>query len=60
MQPCFGGIILAAIIICLALFGFPAEWAKWSIIGAAGLFAVMSLLMGQIYARMIKKKEPAE
>lgn len=49
MKPCFGGMILATIIIVVSLIWWPAEWAKWTVIGAGALFAVMSLFMGQIY-----------
>lgn len=48
MKPCFGGIILALIIIVVSLVWWPAEWAKWTVAGVAGLFAIMSLFMGQL------------
>ena len=43
MKLCFCRFILAAAIIVLAIIWGPALWAKWVIVAAAGILAVMSL-----------------
>jgi len=43
MKLCFCRFLLAAAIIVLAIVWGPTVWAKWAIVAAAGILAVMSL-----------------
>ncbi|MFC2161440.1 hypothetical protein ACFLRX_07300 [Acidobacteriota bacterium] len=43
MKLCFCRFLMAAAIIVLALVWWPAVWAKWVTVAAAGILAVMSL-----------------
>jgi hypothetical protein len=56
MKMCFCRFLLAVGIIVLALFFYPAAWAKWVTIGAAGLLAVMSLFYKTCCCAGLKEK----
>lgn len=43
MSLCFCRFLLAAAIVVMALFFLPAPWAKWVIVVAGALLAIMSL-----------------
>ncbi len=43
MKLCFCRFLMAAAIIVLAIVWGDAAWAKWVIVAAAGVLAVMSL-----------------
>lgn len=43
MKLCFCRFLLAAGIVVVALIWGPAMWAKWVIVAAAALLAIMSL-----------------
>jgi hypothetical protein len=43
MSLCFCRLILALAIVVMAIFFLPAVWAKWVIIIAGALLAIMSL-----------------
>jgi hypothetical protein len=41
----------------LAIFGLPAAWAKWVIVAAAAILAIMSLFYQTCCCRTLKKAE---
>lgn len=43
MRFCFCRFFLAAIVFVLAIFWWPAMWAKWAIIAAAAILVVMGI-----------------
>jgi hypothetical protein len=43
MKICFCRFVLAAAIVVLAIFWWPAPWAKWVIVAAAAILAIMGL-----------------
>ncbi len=57
MKMCFCRFLLAVGIIVLAIFFFPATWAKWVTVGAAALLAIMSLFYQTCCCSSKKKKE---
>ncbi|MDH4219707.1 MAG: hypothetical protein OEY18_07870 [Candidatus Aminicenantes bacterium] len=57
MKLCFCRFLLAAAIVVLAIFFLPAAWAKWVIIIAGVLLAIMSLFYKTCFCRA--KKEAA-
>jgi len=57
MKLCFCRFLLAAAVVILALFGWPAAWAKWVIVGAAAILAIMSLFYQTCCCRSMKKTE---
>ncbi|HSA95478.1 MAG TPA: hypothetical protein VLJ16_05475 [Acidobacteriota bacterium] len=57
MKLCFCRFILAAGLVVLALFFWPAAWAKWVIVIAAAILAIMSLFYQTCCCRSLKKVE---
>jgi len=55
MKLCFCRFILAAAILVLAIFFWPVAWAKWVIVVASALLAVMSLFYQTCCCRGEKK-----
>ncbi len=58
MKLCYCRFLMAAAIIVLAIFWWPAVWAKWIIIAAAGILAIMSLFYKSCFCA--DKKKAAE
>ena len=56
MKLCFCRFLLAVAIVVIALFWLSAAWAKWVIIAAAALLAIMSLFYNKCICQD-KKKE---
>ncbi|UCC39501.1 MAG: hypothetical protein JSV96_17240 [Candidatus Aminicenantes bacterium] len=57
MKLCFCRFLLAVAIIVLAIFFLPAAWAKWVIVVAAALLAIMSLFYQTCCCRSLKGAE---
>ncbi len=57
MAICFCRFLLAAAIVVLALFFLPAPWARWVIIIAGAILAIMSLFYKACCCRDKKKPE---
>lgn len=57
MKLCFCRFLLAAAIIVLAIFFLPAAWAKWVIVVAAALLAIMSIFYQSCFCRSLKGVE---
>lgn len=57
MKLCFCRFLLALGIVVLAVFFWPESWAKWIIVVAGALLAIMSLFYNACCCRM--KKEVA-
>ena len=57
MKMCFCRFILAVAIVVLAIFWWPAAWAKWVIIVAGAILAIMALFYQTCCCRTIKKVE---
>ena len=58
MSLCFCRFLLAAAIVVMALFFLPADWAKWVIVAAGTLLAIMSLFYNKCCcASKVKKAE---
>ncbi len=57
MKLCFCRFLLAAAIVVLALIWVPTLWAKWVIVIAAALLAIMSLFYQTCCCRSLKKVE---
>ncbi len=57
MSLCFCRFILAAAVVVMALFFLPAPWAKWVIVVAGALLAIMSLFYKTCCCRDKKKAE---
>ena len=57
MKLCFCRLILAVAIVVLAIVWGPAMWAKWVIVIAAALLAIMSLFYDKCCCRSFKKAE---
>jgi len=55
MKLCFCRFILAAAVVVLAISSWPAVWAKWVIIIAAAILAIMSLFYQTCCCRSIRK-----
>jgi hypothetical protein len=57
MKLCFCRFLLSAGIVVLAIFWWPASWAKWVIVAAAAILAIMSLFYQSCCCRNLKKAE---
>jgi hypothetical protein len=57
MKLCFCRFILAAGIAVLAIFWWPLTWAKWAIVAAGAILAVMSLFYQTCCCQGNKKAE---
>jgi len=57
MKLCFCRFILAAAIAVLAIFWWPLMWAKWAIVAAGAILAVMSLFYQACCCQSLKKTE---
>ena len=57
MKLCFCRFLLAVGIIVLAVVWWPETWAKWVIVAAAALLAIMSLFFKTCFCRSMLKKE---
>ncbi|MGD8535591.1 MAG: hypothetical protein PVF66_07040 [Candidatus Aminicenantes bacterium] len=57
MKLCFCRFLLALGIVVLAVFFFGEPWAKWIIVAAGAILAIMSLFYNVCCCRM--KKEAA-
>ncbi len=57
MKLCFCRFLLAVAIVVLAIFLWPATWAKWVIVAAAAILAIMSLFYQTCCCRSLKKVE---
>jgi hypothetical protein len=57
MKLCFCRFLLALAVVVLAVFFWPESWAKWIIVVAGALLAIMSLFYNVCCCRM--KKEAA-
>jgi hypothetical protein len=51
MKLCFCRFLLAAAIVVIALVWLPAAWAKWAIVVAAAVLAVMSLFYKKCFCQ---------
>lgn len=58
MKLCFCRFILAAAIVVLAIFWWPLKWAKWAIVAAGAILAVMAIFYQACCCRDMKKAEP--
>jgi hypothetical protein len=58
MKLCFCRFLLAVAVVAIAVFWWPASWAKWAIVAAAAILAIMSLFYQTCCCRM-KKAEKA-
>jgi hypothetical protein len=56
MSVCFCRTVLALAVVVLAIFFWPALWAKWVIVAAGALLAIMGLFYNSCCCR--SKKEP--
>lgn len=57
MKLCFCRFILAAAVAVLAVFFWPAMWAKWAIVAAGAILAIMSLFYQTCCCQGTKKAE---
>lgn len=57
MKLCFCRFLFAAAIILIAIIWWPAAWAKWVIIIAAALLAIMSLFFSKCFCQDMKQKK---
>ncbi len=58
MRICFCRFLLAVAIVVMAIFFLPAPWAKWVIVVAGALLAIMSLFYKACCcAEKVKKAE---
>jgi VIT1/CCC1 family predicted Fe2+/Mn2+ transporter len=57
MKLCFCRFLFAAAIIVLAIVWWPAAWAKWVIVVAGALLAILSLVYTKCFCRDLKKTE---
>jgi hypothetical protein len=55
MKLCFCRFLLALGIVVLAVFFWPESWAKWIIVAAGALLAIMSLFYNVCCCRMKKE-----
>jgi membrane protein implicated in regulation of membrane protease activity len=56
MKLCFCRFLLAAAIVVIALIWLPALWAKWAIVIAAAILAIMSLFYNKCFCQDRKKE----
>lgn len=57
MKLCFCRFLFAAAIVVLAIFWWPETWAKWVIVAAAAVLAIMSLFFKTCLCRGLKEAE---
>jgi hypothetical protein len=57
MKICFCRFLMAAAIVVLAIFWWPAVWAKWVIVALGAILAIMSLFYQACCCRGEKKVE---
>lgn len=57
MKLCFCRFFLAAAIVVLAIFFWPAAWAKWVIVALGAILAIMGLFYQACCCRSMKKAE---
>jgi len=57
MSLCFCRFLLALGIVVLTVFWWPESWAKWVIVAAAALLAIMSLFYKTCCCRSLKGVE---
>jgi len=57
MKLCFCRFALAVAIVVLAIFWWPLSWAKWVIVAAGAILAVMSLFYKSCCCQSLKKTE---
>ena len=57
MKPCFCRFLMAAVIVGLGIFFWPAAWARWVIIIVGGILAIMSLFYKTCCCANLKKTE---
>jgi len=57
MKLCFCRFLLSAGILVVALVWWPETWAKWVVVVAAGLLAILSLFYNVCCCRSLKKAE---
>jgi hypothetical protein len=57
MTFCFCRFVLAAAVIVMAIFFWPATWAKWVTVGAGGILVIMSLFYKTCCCKDKKKAE---
>jgi membrane protein YdbS with pleckstrin-like domain len=55
MKLCFCRFLLALGIVVLAIFFFGEPWAKWVIVAAGAILAIMSLFYNVCCCRMKKE-----
>ena len=55
MKLCFCRFILAAAVVVLAVVWWPLAWAKWAIVAAGAILAIMSLFYQTCCCRGEKK-----
>lgn len=51
MKLCFCRFLMAAAIVVLAIFWWPAVWAKWVILAAGAILAIMSLFYQKCFCQ---------
>ncbi len=57
MKLCFCRFLLAAAIVVLAIVWWPLAWAKWAIVAAGAVLAIMSLFYQTCCCRSLGKGE---
>ncbi len=57
MKLCFCRFLLALGIVVVTVFWWPESWAKWVVVIAAGLLAIMSLFYNTCCCSNLKKTE---
>jgi len=57
MKLCFCRLLFAVAIVVLAVVWWPETWAKWVIVAAAALLAIMSLFFKTCFCRSLKGAE---
>lgn len=57
MKLCFCRFMLSAAIVVMAIVWWPLSWAKWAIVAAGAVLAVMSLFYQTCCCRSLGKGE---
>lgn len=57
MKVCFCRLLMSVAIVVLAIFWWPACWAKWVIVVVGAILAIMSLFYKSCCCRDQKKAE---
>jgi len=57
MKLCFCRFILALGIVVLVVFFWPESWAKWIVVAAGAILAIMSLFFNTCCCANLRKKK---